>query len=81
MSADTKVTLIDQSGSEVAKLDLPLLPRKDDVLEFGSHFFTVWRVVHKRIELPSHETRVVEGVPVSCRVDRPWKWVLHGFFG
>lgn len=82
-----KVQLFDQNETHFATFDMPLLPRVDDVLEIGFpnqqtvKTFTVGRVVHKMIQLPAYETKYVEGVPVQCHVDPPWRWEfkLHGY--
>lgn len=78
-----KVHLFDQNGTQFASLDMPELPRKDDTIEIGfpseQHVksFTIWRVVHKMIQLPRYETQYVEGVEVQCKNDPPWRWEFH----
>jgi hypothetical protein len=69
-----------------ATFDMPTLPRQGDTLEIGFpnqqtvKLFEVERVIHKMIQLPAYETKYVEGVPVQCHVDPPWRWELqlHG---
>ena len=59
------------------------LPRKDDTIEIGFpseqvvKSFTVWRVVHKMIQLPRFETKYYDGIPVQCKNDPPWRWETH----
>ena len=78
-----KVALFDQNETHFASLDMLEFPRKDDIIEIGFPTqqvvkrFTVWRVVHKMIQLPATETKYVEGVPVQCRNDPPWRWEFH----
>jgi hypothetical protein len=81
-----KVALIDQHGTHFATFDMPELPRVDDTLEIGFpnqqtvKSFVVQRVVHKMIQLPAFETKYVDGNPVRCLVDPPWRWEfqIHG---
>ena len=81
-----KVHLYDENDTNFATLDMLELPRKDDVIEIGFEgvqavkWFVIQAVVHKMIPLPAYETRYVEGVPVQCRNDPPWRWEfrLHG---
>jgi hypothetical protein len=75
-----KVTLFDQNGTHFASFDMPELPHKDDTIEIGFpneqvvKTFTIYRVVHKMIQLPPYQTKYVDGIPVSCRNDPPWRW-------
>lgn len=81
------VFLYDQEGTHFASFSMDVLPRKDDTMEIGFpnqqtvKYFTVWRVVHKMVQMPAYETKYVEGVPVQCKVDIPWRWEhrLHGY--
>jgi hypothetical protein len=78
-----KVALFDQNGTHFASLDMLELPHKDDTVEIGFpneqvvKSFTIWRVIHKMIQLPTYETKYVEGVAVQCRNNPPWRWEFH----
>ena len=73
-----KVTLVDQNDTHFATLDLPELPRKDDILEIGFpneqvvKSFSVRSVVHQMIQVP------VDGMDYVG--NPPWRWEfrLHG---
>ena len=81
-----KVALFDQHGSHFADLDMLEFPRVGDTIEFSlpnvpsARVFNVKGVVHKMIQLPAYETKFVEGNPVQCRNNPPWRWEfqLHG---
>jgi len=78
-----KVSLLDVHGTHFATLDLPELPRKDDIIEIGFpnqqtvKSFTVERVIHKMVQIPAYVTKYVEGNPVQCQNDPPWRWEFH----
>lgn len=78
-----KVKLYDAKGTHFASFDMPELPRAGDLVEIGFpneqtvKTFTVWRVIHKMIQMPVYETKYVEGVPVQCRRDYPWEWEVR----
>ena len=81
-----KASLFDQNGTHFATLDMPELPRVDDTIEIGFpnqqtvKEFTVYRVIHKMIQLHPTMTRYYDGIPVECQVDPPWRWEfrIHG---
>lgn len=82
-----KVQCVNQAETHFADLDLPELPRKDDIIEIGFpnqqavKSFTIWRVVWRMVPLPQYEMRLYDGIPVECRNDPPWRWEiqLHGY--
>jgi hypothetical protein len=72
-----------REATHFADLDMPELPRKDDTIEIGFpnqqvvKSFTVWRVIHKMVQLPRYETKSYDGIPVQCQNDPPWRWEIH----
>ena len=82
-----KVRLFDgaerKESTHFADLEMPELPRKDDTIEIGFpnqqvvKSFTVWRVIHKMVQLPRYETKSYDGIPVHCENDPPWRWEIH----
>jgi len=78
-----RVSLFDQNNSHFGTFDMEVLPRKDDTIEIGFpneqtvKSFTVWRVVHKMIQLPRHVTKYYDGIPIQCQNDPPWRWETH----
>ena len=81
-----KVALFDLKGTHFATLDMLEFPRVNDTIEFSlpnapsARIFNVKQVVHKMIQLPAVEMKSMDGHPVPCRNDPPWRWEfqLHG---
>jgi hypothetical protein len=82
----TKVAFYDENGTHFATFDMPEIPHKSDVVEIGFptqqtvKMFIVERTFHKMIQLPAYETKYLDGHPVQCKVDPPWRWEfrVHG---
>ena len=78
---DTSEHVLD--GTHFATFDMEVVPRFGDLVEIGFpneqivKTFHVSRVVHKMIQLQREEIRYVEGVPVSCKIDPPWRWEVR----
>ena len=79
----TKCKLFDQKNNHFATFDMPELPHHGDTIELGFpneqvvKSFLIERVVHKMIQLPAYTTKYVEGNPVQCQNDPPWRWEIR----
>lgn len=65
----------DPVTNESLILELEVLPRKDDIVEFNGRRFTVWRTIHRMVKNEA-EMKYVEGVAVKCRPNNPYSQVI-----